>query len=42
MINLKEKQLKELIEAVKKLGRTLASGYVTKENADKCKDQKYL
>ena len=41
MINLKEKQLKELIEAVRKAWKdAIASGYVTKENADKCKDPK--
>ena len=41
MINLKEKQLKELIEAVRQAWKNaIASGYVTKENADKCKDPK--
>jgi len=41
MINLKEKQLKELIEAIRKAWKdAIASGYVTKENADKCSDPK--
>ena len=40
-INLKEKQLKELIEAVRQAWKeAIASGYVTKENADKCSDPK--
>ena len=41
MINLKEKQLKGLIEAIRKAWKdAIASGYVTKENADKCSDPK--
>ena len=41
MINVKEKQLKELIEAIRKAWKdAIASGYVTKENADQCKDPK--
>jgi len=43
MINLKEKQLKELIEAIRKAWKdAIASGYVTKENADKCNDPKTM
>ena len=42
-INVKEKQLKELIEAVRQAWKTaIETGRVTKENADKCSDPKTM